>query len=559
MRVRDTLVKLRLLRLAQQARSIFPVGGAAYREQRRALANFKAEFGPGFQVIATPKTSRGTALLFGLDTISGVALHSVIISGFRQAGYEPTVVLEAQSYVLEEAYRSLGVKSFVFLERFSAPEAASGARRLIDGIAHSADFLALMEGNCRVGRAALSTFMRRRRRGEIDLSDPALRQPLEAELADSVAAAHISSAVMEQQRPSVVVFVDRGYTPTAQFFDQALAAGIPIYTWNAGHRDNILMLKRYSRTNCDSHPFSLSPDSWQRMKRIAWGPEQWGRVHAELESCYRSGQWFSEVGTQTNKQFLAPNEIRERLDLTPDRKVAGVFPHIFWDATFFWGTDLFESYERWFVETMRCAAASPDMDWLVKIHPANLVKDQRDGYRGEHSELAALRRISAELPRNVRLIPADSDISTLSLLSLIDYCLTVRGTVGMEAACFGIPVVTAGTGRYDRLGFTLDPATASEFRSLLSRLHEVPRMPPDQVELARRFAFGALLARPLPLDTIRMSYAADTRATLSVSYQGRRNPAFEPGGDVLSLAAWIVDGSEDYLADNSAYFSAPTG
>ena len=36
----------------------------------------------------------------------------------------------------------------------------------------------------------------------------------------------------------------------------------------------------------------------------------------------------------------------------------------------------------------------------------------------------------------------------IHLFKVIDYGITVRGTIGIELPCFGIPVITAGTGRY---------------------------------------------------------------------------------------------------------------
>ena len=60
----------------------------------------------------------------------------------------------------------------------------------------------------------------------------------------------------------------------------------------------------------------------------------------------------------------------------------------------------------------------------------------------------ALRRHFGNLPGHVKLMRADTGINTFSLFDVADYGLTVRGTIGMELPCFGIPVVTAGTGRY---------------------------------------------------------------------------------------------------------------
>jgi hypothetical protein len=52
------------------------------------------------------------------------------------------------------------------------------------------------------------------------------------------------------------------------------------------------------------------------------------------------------------------------------------------------------------------------------------------------------------------LLP-DTKISTLSLYRFADYGVTVRGTPGLEIACFGKPAFTAGTGTYAGLGFHL--------------------------------------------------------------------------------------------------------
>jgi hypothetical protein len=84
----------------------------------------------------------------------------------------------------------------------------------------------------------------------------------------------------------------------------------------------------------------------------------------------------------------------------------------------------------------------------------------------------------------------------------MDYCLTVRGTVGIEAASFGVPVLTAGTGRYDRRGFTIDSDSRDEYLEKLAHLQEIPRLSPAQQELAERFAYGLFVLRPFALETV---------------------------------------------------------
>ena len=267
---------------------------------------------------------------------------------------------------------------------------------------------------------------------------------------------------------------------------------------------------------------------------------------AEFHDSYRTGEWYGEVGTQTNKEIVEASEIIAALGLDTTKKTAAIFPHIFWDATYFWGVDLFDNYEHWFVEVLRVAVLSPDVNWIVKIHPANIVKDARDKVTGEHSEARAIRNHFGKLPDHVKVIPANRSISTFSLLGAIDYCLTVRGTVGIEAACRGITVLTAGTGRYDGRGFTVDSQSKEEYLSRLRNLADLEAPSPDTVAMARKYAFGLLLCRPLRLTSVRMEYAQDANASLSTRFAASSHGELWEARDVQSLCKWINSEQEDY-------------
>ena len=146
------------------------------------------------------------------------------------------------------------------------------------------------------------------------------------------------------------------------------------------------------------------------------------------------------------------DSVYKKLRLDPRRKTAIIFPHIGYDASFGRGEDLFASYDEWLVETVRAACANTELQWVVRVHPDHAGKHAHPW--GAPHEEDVLRRRLGRLPEHVYLHPGtQSDISTPSLFPAMDYCLTVRGTVGLEAACQGIPVITGGTGRYDRKGF----------------------------------------------------------------------------------------------------------
>jgi hypothetical protein len=355
--------------------------------------------------------------------------------------------------------------------------------------------------------------------------------------------------IVQKFRPALAAFVDTGYSPKGELFDVCLAHGIPALDWGVAHKHSTLMLKRYTLENRDEHLNSLSPESWRLVRSMAWTEAHRERLQRELYGNYASGEWYSVAGTQFNKRFLETDRVQQQLGLDPTKKTAFIFPHILWDSTLFWGTCLFGDFAEWLIETVRAACANEAVNWVIKIHPAHVGKSVREGFRTEPAEVITLRQHIGKLPPHVSMIPADSDMSTLSLFPLMDYCLTVRGTIGIEAARLGIPVITAGTGRYDHKGFTIESETRQQYLARLARIQDIPRLSPAQCELAERFAYGLFVLRPLPLTTVTLEYHKSLEKSTS---EGRVNiktkEAWYTAADLQALAHWITDSKQaDFL------------
>jgi len=243
--------------------------------------------------------------------------------------------------------------------------------------------------------------------------------------------------------------------------------------------------------------------------------------------------------------------VRSALGIDSSKKLAVVFAHIAWDASFGRGRDLFSDYEEWLVETVRAACANTELQWLIKVHPAHAGKSEIDFWQGEPSEVRILRERIGVLPSHVKVIPADTEISTYSLFPLMDWGLTVRGTAGLEAARLGVPMLTGGTGRYDRRGFTIDSETRDEYLGKIARLHKIPRLSPEQAELANRYAFGLFRLRPLPLSTVTLEH--DRKYGVEAFFNGvhirnRTLRDWTHAPDLNAFADWATwSEAEDFL------------
>ncbi|MDP1611551.1 MAG: hypothetical protein Q8M11_10885 [Sulfuritalea sp.] len=538
----------RVLQLPRRAwrRALLEVDALAWR---RMLSGLRAEARPA---------SRGRVLVCDLFTMIGTAKVESLIAGcLSQEGLRATVLLPRREPILERLYRAACPDvEFAYFDKYLAAvqrgPVEAEAERLMEHAATTSDLAGIERAGVRIGRNALSKVLRIRREGRLDLADQGVRSLVLGTLADSIQAADAATKLVSEVKPARALFNERGYTPAGEVFDACLLSGCDSIQWFGAPRPDSLMYTRYRLENRAMHPMALSPATWAKLKSLPWTEKNDQAVIATIGANYRDGGWYNRQKLQDGKKRLSADEVRQLLSLDPARQTAVIFAHILYDATFFYGESLYDDYEQWLVETVRLAIANPRMNWIVKVHPVNVWRSQMDGAPLEQLEVQALTRAFGKLPDHVKIMPADTPINTASLFDVADVGLTVRGTIGMELPCLGIPVVTAGTGRYSGLGFTIDPGSREEYAQVLSALHLQPRLDSESRSLARRHYYGALTLRPLPMRSFLLDFNANTYGLRDLAQNTRTVPvsAWQPGADLRTLAAWIAnDAVSDLLQD----------
>jgi hypothetical protein len=451
------------------------------------------------------------------------------------AGYWPTVLVPPPT-PLDAPRRYLacfGVDELVRLEEGDEVEAPP------------------LEGELR--RHVLATASRILHRTSLDPDEPEL-QPLLRDLALTAARSRAGgAALLDRLQPELVLFNERNYAQEAPICDLALERGLNTIQWVNAFQDDGLVFKRYTEETKGLHPRSLSDDSWERVRALPWTVEHETELAREFELRYAGGWGLTRRNHGWTRAFSA-EEIRAELGLDPERRTAVLFSHVLWDANmFFRGVDLFPDQEAWFVESVRAACENPRVQWIVKLHPANVWKLKREGIEGARDEEAAIREAVGQLPPHVAVVRPDSEISTRSIFGVTDYGITIRGSIGFELPCFGVPVLTAGTGFYSGRGFTVDSATPAEYVSRLRSIDEIAPLTPSQIELARRHAYALFRLRPTRftsfLATIRpleeMGHPLDHDVEIRVRTRGD----LERADDLRRFAEWATKSRElDYLA-----------
>ena len=157
-----------------------------------------------------------------------------------------------------------------------------------------------------------------------------------------------------------------------------------------------------------------------------------------------------------------------------------------------------------------------------------------------------------QVPPHLAVVRPDSEISTRSIFGVTDYGITIRGSVGFELPCFGVPVLTAGTGFYSGRGFTVDSSSPAEYVERLRTIERIPPLAPGQVELARRHAYALFRLRPTRftsfLATIRPLEEMGHPLDHDVEIRVRTSADLEEAEDLRRFAEWATGSRElDFL------------
>jgi len=543
-------IKSILTAAQSRVRNLFQISSPDGSGEYQAELNYLKQVIPDFMSDSLMDASTGKNALIVSAGRLDAKTEGIYAKAFEKAGFEVSVIGANDPYIAK-IFALYGIDNILvrgdYFKNISLDNLKAQAKKYIEG-ASEKEILRISKNGINVGKFAAATFIRRTMQNGFDLKSDNNRSIFVKELALSLQAAEAAENILDNNKVDLLFVNDRGCTPTGQLFEACLSRGIPVITRNSSHKSGSDVLKKYLTVDMGAiHPISLSSGSWERFKNMPWNDDMWDELKKDHASTYRSGDWFSEVGTQFNKDIYSKSEIGEKLGLDSNKKTAVIFPHIFWDGTFFWGEDLFDDYYDWFINTIKAAAKNTNLNWIINIHPANVVKSARANYHGEIKELVAIRRALGALPDHMKVNLPDSDINTFSYFSMMDYCLTVRGTIGLEAAAFGINTFTAGTGRYNNLGFTHDFTSQDAYLKCLASLEKVPPMSEKAVNLARRYAYGIFLLRPIRLDILEYGYKNDKAATILFKPLFETKEQFVESSFAQSINEFIKSGREDYL------------
>ena len=387
----------------------------------------------------------------------------------------------------ERVYRQLGLTVHKYSD-WLTPDDRTQARGIATSVPFD-DIKSFRHDGLAIGEHALAGALRFFASGTLEdepHAEKVLRRYLEAALLTAFATRRLLRAL----HFSSAVFTHGIYVPWGIVGEVARQEQVHVSTWNVAYRKRRFI---FSHDDTYHHTLMTEPrDHWEGLELT----EAQERELMHYLSSRREGVFDWIVFHRPNQQ--TPADIAKQIGLDPSRPVIGLLTSVTWDAQLHYPSNAFPNMLEWLVQTCEYFAKRPDLQLLIRVHPAEI-----SGFpQSRQPILRELQKRLPSLPSNIIVVPPESGMSTYTLMSLCNSVIIYSTKTGVELSSIGVPVIVAGEAWIRNKGITHDASSPAEYFSLLERLPFPGRLHEAQIARARRYAYHFFFNRMIPLPFI---------------------------------------------------------
>jgi hypothetical protein len=303
---------------------------------------------------------------------------------------------------------------------------------------------------------------------------------------------YIASKVLEKLKPQCLLVSHGVYVDYAPPLIIARNNGLKVLSWSSG------FAKFYHYFLAPKRVASLKPRETNKTSCETKTQKSLNQIKNDRLDKFIQARYFS--GAARDLSILSKpqsgNELKEMLKIYNDDPIVVLFAHVNWDYCFDLSGMIFDSPNQWVIESVQRMMKIKNINWLIKIHPGEII----DGSLLSTEDL--LNERFDTLPSHIKIVKPDSSINSYGLYQLIDVGITILGTVGVEIPLFGKPIIAAGDAHFSGKGFSLDPKNQEEYFMLLENIKDIKPLTPEQIKLARQYAYSYFIERQIPLNII---------------------------------------------------------
>ena len=303
----------------------------------------------------------------------------------------------------------------------------------------------------------------------------------------SLLTAFATRRLMKTTSYACVCTIDGMYVPTGSICEVARQQQVRVVNWSPAYRKHTFVF------SCrDTYHQTLLSESNSVWENMSWTSEMDAEIVDYLNSrWYGTRDWISYNGNPQDDV----SKIAADIGVDFSKPCVGLLTNIMWEAQLFYNANAFPSMLEWTLQTISYFANRPDLQLIVRAHPAEVRATQRS----RQLIVDEIARAFPVLPKNVFIIPPESPISTYATMSKCDAVIVYGTQAGVEMTSMGIPVIVAGESWVRNKGVSLDANSPEEYFRILDRLPFRERLSEAVVQRARKYAYHFFFRRMIPL------------------------------------------------------------
>jgi hypothetical protein len=344
-----------------------------------------------------------------------------------------------------------------------------------------------------------------------------------------------AATAIDRVEPSRIFLSHGTYVDWGPALHTGLSQGIPVTAWMASYLKARFFFRHIEdRVRIDFH--NISRRAWENTERSPFTDEQNARLEKFLNDRYKRNVSFDMKRLMKytgNIDFL-----RQKYGVSDSKPVWGIMSHINWDCVSDFSPMAYQTFDDWLLDTIREIVNIESVHWLVKIHPAEAWDNPSSGVH------RLINRHFPELPAHVQVIPAEEQINPAEFLQIVDGGVTVYGTLGLELALTGKPVIVAGEAHYAGKGFTYEGLTPKMYKQLLRDAQSLGPLGEEKLALARKYAYCYFIQRQIPFPVVDVDHSQ----WWEFNYQ-RRHLLLEGKDPFTEFICKHILNGEDFIMD----------
>ncbi len=316
----------------------------------------------------------------------------------------------------------------------------------------------------------------------LNLEDSKQVAVLRKKLVNSMFTTKVAHGVYLKEKPTCVFSLHGVYSTWGPFFDYFRNQNIDVFVYNSTATP--LSLGRFVFTHNGRGFDIVGRDTWNDFKTTPLSQEEESKVDAYFSARLR-GEAIELKMFEKNFDNTPKETLIQSLNNKKYLRRYVLFSNLTWDSVIdISDKGAFENIFAWIDQTIDYFKKHPNYQLIIKPHPSELIWERKNkrvrDYILEHHP---------NLPENIKVLKADTPLLAYDLVNQETISLVFGGTLGLELAAQGLPLLNTARSHYSDAGVSYHVKTLEDYLSSLDNSDKIISFTKTNQKLAKKYAY----------------------------------------------------------------------